>query len=108
MDLGSLALICAEKLVVDPSTDAVMSIRSLSRLSWRQLGTGVSAAIVASGTGIALCAEDKKGSVFDSEALERAAKAVKEINASPHAKKVKCDFCKDDLRHLCVPSVQLE
>ncbi len=49
-------------------------------------------AVIASGSvgGVALCDKDVS-SYFDPEALERGAKAVREINKSPFAKKV----CKD-------------
>lgn len=62
-----------------------MALRSLSR-RWRA-GAGVAAAIVAGGT-VAYCEDPKTGVGFDPEALERGAKALREINKSPYAKKV--------------------
>lgn len=53
---------------------------------WK-LGASVAAALAAGGT-VAACESDKRGPLFDPEALERGAKALKEINASPFAKKV--------------------
>ena len=41
----------------------------------------------------ALC-EDIRGPSFDPEALERGAKALREINTSPYAKKVISDHCR--------------
>ena len=52
-----------------------------------KLGAGL-AATLAAGSTVALCESDKRGPLFDPEALERGAKALKEINASPFAKKV--------------------
>ena len=62
-----------------------MALRSLSR-KWRA-GASVAAAIVAGGT-VAYCEDPKTGVGFDPEALERGAKALREINKSPYAKKV--------------------
>ncbi|KAL3143353.1 hypothetical protein ABBQ38_002187 [Trebouxia sp. C0009 RCD-2024] len=62
-----------------------MALRSLGR-RWRA-GAGVAAAIVAGGT-VAYCEDPKTGVGFDPEALERGAKALREINKSPYAKKV--------------------
>ena len=62
-------------------------------LLMRRLATvGVGGVAYAVGTiGIAACADDKAPPTpsFDPEALERGAKALREINASPHAKKVR-------------------
>ena len=52
---------------------------------WK-LGAGVAASLTAGG--IALCEPDQRAPLFDPDALERGAKALKEINASPYAKKV--------------------
>ena len=62
-----------------------MALRSLTS-RWRS-GVGVAVAIAAGGT-VAYC-EDPKGVGFDPEALERGAKALREINKSPYAKKVR-------------------
>ena len=51
-------------------------------------GFGLAAALAAGGTSYALCDSDTRGPSFDPEALERGAKALREINASPYAKKV--------------------
>lgn len=56
-----------------------------------RLGASVAAALTAGGT-VAICEADKRGPLFDPEALERGAKALKEINASPYAKKVRGFF----------------
>ncbi|KAA6424075.1 MAG: ATPase family AAA domain-containing 3-B-like [Trebouxia sp. A1-2] len=61
-----------------------MALRTLAG-RWRA-GAAVAAAIAAGGT-VAYC-EDPKGVGFDPEALERGAKALREINKSPYAKKV--------------------
>ena len=50
------------------------------------------AAAVAAPVAVAQCAKDDKKSVtssFDPEALERGAKALREINSSVHAKRVR-------------------
>lgn len=52
-----------------------------------KLSAGIAASLAAGGT-VAYCESDKRGPLFDPEALERGAKALKEINASPYAKKV--------------------
>ena len=49
---------------------------------------GALAAASAAVTGVAYCEKDVKGPSFDPEALERGAKALREINNSPYAKKV--------------------
>lgn len=61
-----------------------MAVRTLAS-RWR-VAAGVAAAVTAGGT-VAYC-EDPKGVGFDPEALERGAKALREINKSPYAKKV--------------------
>ena len=63
-----------------------MALRSLL-LRWPASAAGLAAASLAAG-GIAYCERDVKGPSFDPEALERGAKALREINTSPHAKKV--------------------
>ena len=50
-------------------------------------GAAVAVASLAAG-GVAYCERDVKGPSFDPEALERGAKALREINNSPYAKKV--------------------
>lgn len=62
-----------------------MALRNLGR-HWRA-GAGVVAAVAAGGT-VAYCEDPKNGVGFDPEALERGAKALREINKSPYAKKV--------------------
>ena len=47
----------------------------------------MAAASLAAG-GVALCDPDLRAGMFDPEALERGAKALREINQSPHAKRV--------------------
>lgn len=52
---------------------------------------GAGASLFAVGASASHCAADKsetRGPVFDPEALERGAKALREINASSHAKQV--------------------
>lgn len=66
-----------------------MAVRTLA-VRWR-VAAGAAAAVAAGGS-VAYC-EDPKGVGFDPEALERGAKALREINKSPYAKKV--------LPHLC-------
>lgn len=62
-----------------------MALRALlSR--WPKTGI-VAAGSIAAG-GVALCDGDIRGQMFDPEALERGAKALREINQSPHAKRV--------------------
>ena len=59
-----------------------MALRQLAgKAMWAGLATG------ATGAGAAYCEVDK---YFDPEALERGAKALREINTSPHAKRVRC------------------
>ena len=53
-----------------------------------KLGAGLASASFLAGSTIAYCESDKNRPLFDPEALERGAKALKEINASPYAKKV--------------------
>ena len=55
------------------------------------IGAGVVAAMAAGGT-VAFC-EDPGGVGFNPEALERGAKALREINKSPYAKKVDSTGC---------------
>lgn len=62
-----------------------MALRSLGR-QWRA-GVGIAAAIAAGGT-VAYCEDPKTSVGFDPEGLERGAKALREINKSPYAKKV--------------------
>ena len=62
-----------------------MALRTLAG-KWRA-GAVAATAIAAGGT-VAYC-EDPKGVGFDPEALERGAKALREINKSPYAKKVR-------------------
>ena len=65
--------------------------RAVSAYSARAavLGAGAAAASVPA---VAECRDDKTKTLtssFDPEALERGAKALREINSSPHAKKVR-------------------
>ena len=62
-----------------------MALRNLGR-HWR-VGASIAAAVAAGGT-VAYCEDPKTGVGFDPEALERGAKALREINKSPYAKKV--------------------
>jgi ATPase family AAA domain-containing protein 3A/B len=52
-------------------------------------GIGLAAGLVAASGTYALCEKDVRAPSFDPEALERGAKALREINASPNAKKVR-------------------
>ena len=63
-----------------------MALRQL--LGRSSAAAGFIAAGIAAG-GVAYCEKDVKGPSFDPEALERGAKALREINNSPHAKKVR-------------------
>lgn len=65
----------------------------------------LAAGLTAGSATYALC-EDIRGPSFDPEALERGAKALREINASPYAKKVNSDQCRSvspelDSAHSC-------
>lgn len=55
------------------------------------MGVGLAAALIAPGVALADKKKDDepRGPVFDPEALERGAKALREINASPHSKQVR-------------------
>ena len=64
-----------------------MAVRTLAG-RWRA-GAGIVAAVAAGGT-VAYCEDPKSGVGFDPEALERGAKALREINKSTYAKKVHC------------------
>ena len=74
----------------------------VKRYSAGQAAVVGGAAAAASVPAVALCAKDDKDKIatpsFDPEALERGAKALREINASPYAKKVG----DDRPRHLIV------
>ena len=64
-----------------------MALRSgLAR--YRQ-ALGLAAGLAAGTATYALCEADVRGPSFDPEALERGAKALREINASPNAKKAR-------------------
>jgi hypothetical protein len=66
-----------------------MSLHRLGGSSRAWLAAGAAAACIIPGA--AACAEKKKddlGSYFDPEALERGAKALREINSSPYGKQV--------------------
>lgn len=66
-----------------------MAVNRIGRGARLWLASGVAAAAVT--TAAAAQAEKKKDDVagmFDPEALERGAKALREINSSPHAKQV--------------------
>ena len=56
-------------------------------LRWRH-GLHLAAGLAAGTATYAVCESDVRGPSFDPEALERGAKALREINASPNAKKV--------------------
>lgn len=78
-------------LAVSPNTRN-MSVPGMARRyrGW-VLGGAAAAAWLGSGTSLALAEGKKKDDAspyFDPEALERGAKALREINASPHAKQV--------------------
>jgi len=73
---------------VTRDTNRTMALRSgLARWStaWK-----LAAGLTAGSATYALC-EEIRGPSFDPEALERGAKALREINASPYAKKVNSD-----------------
>jgi hypothetical protein len=61
------------------------------RLPWLAAGGAAAAALSPAGAALAEKGGDKKaqGPLFDPEALERGAKALREINASPHAKQAR-------------------
>ena len=58
-----------------------------SLVRWRH-GLKLAAGLAAGSVTYALCEADIRPPSFDPEALERGAKALREINASPNAKKV--------------------
>jgi len=66
-------------------------VENMAKLLGRKfrLGAGLASASFLAGSTVAYCESDKGRPLFDPEALERGAKALKEINASPYAKKVK-------------------
>ena len=73
-----------------------MLLRELARRAGARLGPaaiGAGAVAIGGPIGVAACKDkDKEKTVtpsFDPEALERGAKALREINASPHAKNVR-------------------
>ncbi len=61
----------------------------------------LAAGLTAGSATYALC-EETRGPSFDPEALERGAKALREINASPYAKKVKVRSMS-----ICEPGIHL-
>lgn len=63
-----------------------MALRAL--VSRWPVSAGLAAASLTAG-GVALCDSDLRAGMFDPEALERGAKALREINQSPHAKRVR-------------------
>lgn len=63
-----------------------MALRS-GLAKWRQ-GLQLAAGLAAGSMTYAICESDVRAPSFDPEALERGAKALREINASPNAKKV--------------------
>ena len=74
-----------------PESIPKMALRSgLARwgTAWK-----LAAGLTAGSATYALC-EDIRGPSFDPEALERGAKALREINTSPYAKKVISDHCR--------------
>ena len=74
----------------DRSTNLyTMSLQRLGGSSRAWLAAGAAAAcIIPSAAAYAEKKKDDIGSMFDPEALERGAKALREINASPYAKQV--------------------
>lgn len=54
------------------------------------------AGVVAAGSAVAYADDIKAGVGFDPEALERGAKALREINKSPYARKVRTAACRSD------------
>lgn len=66
-----------------------MAFRAL--LSRWPVSASVAAASLTAG-GVALCDPDLRAGMFDPEALERGAKALREINQSPHAKRVRTQW----------------
>ena len=76
-----------------------MTVESISNMALRsglaRWGTAwkLAAGLTAGSATYALC-EDIRGPSFDPEALERGAKALREINTSPYAKKVNSDHCR--------------
>ena len=70
-----------------------MALRS-GLAKWRQ-GLQLAAGVAAGSMTYAICESDTRAPSFDPEALERGAKALREINASPNAKKV--TTCAHDL-----------
>lgn len=73
-----------------------MSVPNMARQyrAWL-VGGGAVAAYIGTGSAVALADSKKKDDTpyFDPEALERGAKALREINASPHAKQVSRQHC---------------
>ena len=65
---------------------STMALRS-GLTKWRQ-GLQLAAVAAAGSMTYAICESDARAPSFDPEALERGAKALREINASPNAKKV--------------------
>ena len=82
-----------------------MALRSLGR-HWR-VGANIAAAVAAGGT-VAYCEDPKTGVGFDPEALERGAKALREINKSPYAKKVQHAIADTFLLACCVWQLQFK
>ena len=84
-------------LVSDKATNVTsqsantMALRS-GLASWGRAWK-LAAGLTAGTATYALC-EDIRGPSFDPEALERGAKALREINTSPYAKKVISDHCR--------------
>ena len=90
-DVHSCAPLSVQHETVNLPGTGSMALRSgLAKWStaWK-----LAAGLTAGSATYALC-EDIRGPSFDPEALERGAKALREINASPYAKKVKSDQCR--------------
>jgi hypothetical protein len=84
--------------------------RLVAGARWLLAGAAAAPLLTTSGTAFAAAADSGKGGsgsgkqpqgpLFDPEALERGAKALREINASPHAKQVR--FVHDVFALFCV------
>jgi hypothetical protein len=86
-----------------------MSVPNMARQyrAWLLGGSAAAAALAAAGVPVAYAEskkdKDKDGSpYFDPDALERGAKALREINASPHAKQVCVCVCGARAARACV------
>lgn len=83
-----------------------MSVQRLSRhyRAWIAGGAAAAAALTAP----TAFAEKKDDAYFDPEALERGAKALREINKSPYAKQVESAVVSSSVAQACaIPCMQL-